>query len=404
MRELEKEKLLKFKQALKKGKDGIPDNLEAWLESYGIDFKNLSLNFIQNNFLENPQYMIGNEKNIEIVGEYIGLFLRNRRAFYHIPIIGITGSGKSLLIRSLQNIILQSGEDIKFRMYDASKFFIDDNENLLYDEQELTTEKQDVIFIDSCEQDKDIFDSLKLLSGKMGNAVYITAWTPEKFDFWSQDIEYTFPFSQKIILSPMDNKNFELEFQYSPGLLNDFGRLVWNINKVISLKNAKDRDNFRNIFGDDRFELERDLFKISLGIPSVLIKLFITSIRETFLKRREKLERKIIVDVARKMGIISIGKKLKKLSPPQLRLIETIILFSSEEGINPTKLAKTLSLDISTISYYLNPLKAEQILESTQTGRKISYKIKENLIPFIQLKLLKEFNYLKLNNGGEGRK
>ena len=102
----ESEKLLKFKNALKKGKEGDPDNFEAWLESYGIDFKKLSLNFIQNYFLENTQYMIGNEENIETVGEYIGLFLRNRRNFYHIPMVGITGSGKSLLVASIQNFIL----------------------------------------------------------------------------------------------------------------------------------------------------------------------------------------------------------------------------------------------------------------------------------------------------------
>ena len=399
----ESEKLLKFKQALKKGKEGIPDNFEAWLELHGIDFKNLSFNFVQKHFLENPRYMIGNEGNIEIIGEYIGLFLRNRRAFYHVPIVGITGSGKSLLISSLQNIIFKSGEDVTFRMYDASKFQIDDNEILLYDKQEVTKEKQDVIFIDSCERDNFIFDSLTLLFGKMGNAVYITAWTPEKFNYWSHDIIYSFPFSKKIVLAPMDNNNFQLEFQYRPGILEDISRLVWNISEVISLENTKDEDSFRDIFEDKRYHTNNDLFKFSLGIPSILIKLLIASIRETFLKRREKLESKTIEDAARKMGIILINKKLKKLSPPHLRLIEAIILFSSEEGINPTKLAKILRLDISTVSYYLNLLKSEQILESTQTGRKISYKIKENLTPYIQMKLLVGFNYLKLNNG-DGRK
>ncbi|MHA1987318.1 MAG: hypothetical protein ACW98D_11805 [Promethearchaeota archaeon] len=395
----ESEKLLKFKQALKKGKEGIPDNFEAWLESYGIDFKNLSLNFIQNHFSKNPRYMIGNEENIEIVGEYIGLFLRNRRAFYHIPIIGITGSGKSLLISSLQNIILQSGEDVKFRIYDASRFYIDENENILYDKHEINIEKSDIIFIDSCERNKFILNSLTSLSGKMGNAVYITAWTPEKFNYWSQEINYAFPFSQKIVLTPMDNSNFQLESRYPPGLLGDTSILVRNIRKVISLKNAKDEDNFRDIFGDDKYNTINDLFKISLGIPSVVIKLFFLSIRETFLKRREKLESKTITDAARKMGIILINKKLSKLSLPQLRLIEMIILFGTEEGINPTTLAKVLKLDISTVSYNLNQLKTEQILESTQAGRKVSYKIKENLIPFIQMKLLIRFNYLKLKNG-----
>ncbi|MFW9874308.1 MAG: hypothetical protein ACFFG0_14480, partial [Candidatus Thorarchaeota archaeon] len=392
------EKLIKFKQALKKGKEGVPDNLEAWLESFGVDFKKLSLNFIQSHFLKNSQYMIGNEENIEVIGEYIGLFLRNRRSFYHVPIIGITGSGKSLFLSAIQHFIVQSGENIKFFSFESSKFDIDDDEKLLYKNDEVKSEKLDVVFIDSCEKDKNIFDSLTMLFGKLGNAVYITTWTPESFNYWSQSIEYSFPFSKKIILTPFDNYDFRLKFRYDIGLFEDFSDFIWNIEEVISLKNGKNKEEFRHILGDKGYDIRRIIFKYSKGVPSTSIKLFIASIRETFLKRREKIEGKTINDAAKRIGISSIVEKLDELSPPQLRLLETILLLSSEESINPTKLAKRLKLDTSTVSYNLNILREQQILDSKQTGRKVSYNIKENLIPFVQMKILVDFDYLKLKD------
>ena len=395
----ESEKLIKFKLALKKGKEGVPDNFEAWLQSYGIDFKKISLKYVQEYFANNLDNIIGNEKAIEIIGEYIGLYLRNPKNFYHIPIIGINGSGKTTLQIAIQKYIEQSGEEIKFQMFNASKFHIDMNEILYYDKNEFKPQKYDVVFVDSCEQDKYIFDSFTCLFEKIGNAVYITAWTPEVFNYWSNDIEYSYPFSRKIIIYPFGNKNFKLtEFSHHQSLLSDHSQFIKRVIRAISLEKGKSKENTKEIFGEHEFDALGALFNYSKGIPSISIKLLFNSIRETFRKRREELEVKTILDAARKMGIISIPKVLNQLSPPQIRLLETMLVFSSKDGINPTKLAKELGLDKSTVSYYLNLLKDLEILESKQTGRMVDYKIKENLIPYIQIKILIEFDYLQLNN------
>jgi len=88
------------------------------------------------------------------------------------------------------------------------------------------------------------------------------------------------------------------------------------------------------------------------------------------------------------LGLCKLSTSMDELSAQHLKILESIILEHSEKGARPIELVEKHNLDKSTISYHLNVLKDKGILEKEKIGKSSHYKIKENIIPFIQLKLM----------------
>ena len=91
-----------FKEALKRAKEGDLFNFDNWLEDNDVNPRTLNLKYFESHFKANPDKTIGNEIIIQKVAEYIGHFLKEKKGVYHIPIIGIRGSGKSLILHLLE--------------------------------------------------------------------------------------------------------------------------------------------------------------------------------------------------------------------------------------------------------------------------------------------------------------
>ena len=85
---------------------------------------------------------------------------------------------------------------------------------------------------------------------------------------------------------------------------------------------------------------------------------------------------------------------MEKISNQHLTILLRLLQEKVEEGTRPMELVKEFTLDKSTIAYHLKELmdeeKGKDLIKVTRIGKSSYYKIKENLIPFIQQKIIEE--------------
>ena len=80
-----------FREALKRAKEGDLFNYDNWLKSNGVNPRTLNYRYFYDHFRANPDKMVGNEKILEKIAQYIGNFLKDNTGVYNIHIIGIKG-------------------------------------------------------------------------------------------------------------------------------------------------------------------------------------------------------------------------------------------------------------------------------------------------------------------------
>ena len=363
-----------FVETLKKTKDGEFYNYDSWLMEKGIHPDQLNINHVLIFFESNPELMINNEKELELIAGYIGSFLRNRDQLYHIPIIGVNGSGKTLLMYTINNFL--AIPKIECRYY---------AEVAPYLEQELQKERYvfatgvDVLSIDECNKVKDIVNVIKKRYETNGTAVYLTFWTPESWINNKLEIDETLPVSKELYLSTIKKEDIIIFIE----------RILYAMSKGRSIDNP-----YPDFFNPNLLKNNEFLGKIEScthGIPIMIIKLIIKCLEQTFLKENKLLDMETLNLSLDHLGLCKLSNNMNELSVLHLKILETILLENSEKGARPIELVEKYNLDKSTISYHLNVLKERGILEKEKIGKSSYYKIKENLIPFIQLKLMEVF-------------
>lgn len=369
----ELEKLKRFKEALEKGKLGKVESFEFWLESNGINPRKTSYNYITNYFIENPFKIINFEKEIEIIGEFIGFYLNDKENTYHLPILGVSGSGKTILLTAVQTFLNKLDENVNVKFFEASLFGeINENEEeeqyLFKITDKLLQDPQDVIIIDSCGKDKNIDYSLKRIHNSVKKGVFITCWSPERWISLQDHIEDFLTTSKEIILEPLKR--------------DEIRDLVTEVFGIISEKKVKPPTGIPDL-----------IFEFSWGIPGIAIKILLTSLKEAFLKQKKFIDKESIEFAARKMSIYNIAEKLSKLTDQQFLILKQILMSYDERGIRPKQLTNLLNRDKATISYHLQSLRSEGFLEVDKIGRFSFYRIKEEIKPFIQLKVMQEVDF-----------
>jgi len=359
----ELERLRRFQEALEKGKLGRVESFEIWLKDYGFNPEKVSGKYIHNFLLKNPLKIVNYDEQLEKIGGFVGLHLSDDKK-YHIPLIGIRGSGKSVLLNAVKYMLESLDEEIVVKTGDASlfsEFSEEDGEPLLYKFLDVLDNNVHVVIVDSCGRDQCIVESLREIIKKGGNCVYLTAWTPEKWRFAAESIEDILPASTEIYLEPFDREHTR--------------KLVDVLLEILSNDSALSIDY-------------ASLHEFSFGIPGIAVHMFIQSLKEAYLKEKEDIDRDVIESTSQKMGISGITNKLNLLSDTQLTILNYILLNWDERGVRPVELAEALNKDKATISYHLHTLLSEGVLEVERSGRSAFYRIKKFVTPFVQLKLM----------------
>lgn len=368
------EKLQKFQEALKRGKLGKVESFELWLKTHGFDPNKTNYEYVHKYYLKNPLELVNYEKELEIIAEFIGFYLRDRSDIYHLPLLGVHGSGKTLLLNAVNSMLRISNEGVKVGKYDAALFseIANEGEQYIFTVIDEITEDIDVVILDSCDRDRLIDYSLRKISEKAGSCVYITSWSPEKWRYICNKVEEFLQTSKEIYIEPFEKEE-------TVELLKNLVTIMHYESETIELGIQK--------------SVYESVHDFSRGIPGISVKLFLNALKETFLKQKEAVDKESVESAAKRMGLFGISEKLNELSELHLQILRLILLSYDERGIRPSELVETIGKDKATISYHLQTLRSEGFLEVERAGRSSFYKIKENIKPLIQLKISEEVEY-----------
>jgi DNA-binding transcriptional ArsR family regulator len=361
----EQDKLNRFQEAFERGQEGQISNYEAWLQENGTDPEKTGKEYLENYFQENPEKAVNHEEELEDVAEYIGFFSR-RSNVYHLPVIGVSGIGKTQFIQTVSNLLEQIEPEIEQRSYNADNFseLGEEEERIFEIRDELRGLDKVVVYIDDCEweQAESLVEAFRVIESVVDDALLVTSWTPEYWKHHSEDVESVLPASTEIHLSP---------FSESDG--------------VEALKQV-----FEAV-SDDGFELPeaflKQIHEYSGGIPGVFTVLALESMREAFVKELELGSVDSVKAAAEKLNLVGLEESVYELSDTKLTILTHMLLWNHRGGIRPSQLVDLLDRDKSTVSYHLKDLKDDGLVESEKQGRSAYYRVKNQVKPFIQIRI-----------------
>jgi DNA-binding transcriptional ArsR family regulator len=363
-----------FEKAFEKGLKGKVESFDIWLKSLEIDPLKFDAAEVSNFLMQNLELTIDLEKEVETIGQFIGFYSKERKGLYHIPIVGVFGSGKSHLIHLTQMFLQKKKIPLTYFFMDASSFREvsgEGEEQQVYYQllDKVKAEHFDILLIDSCEKDKDIVNSLKQIANILKNGVVVTSWTPEHWNYFRDEIEDYLPVSKEIYLGPLHETSTS---QFVSVILH--------------------------YASNGRFQLSEEaikrIYSFSNGVPRTIIQLLTKAFNEAFLSHRKNVDEKAVESAAKNLGIEDFFDRINKLSELQIVILKQILLRHDERGIRPSSLVEILEKDKATISYHLNILSRNKFVTQEKIGRSSFYRIKEEIKPFVQLKIIQEGEYL----------
>jgi len=380
-----------FKEALKRAKEGDLFNYDNWLKTNGVNPSTLNVKYFENHFRANPGKMVGNEKVLEKIAQYIGHFLKENTGIYHFPIIGIKGSGKTLLLRVLDNFTNNYKSNLG-RAIDiiGKKDFLLKLSNTKQTRN--PSQKDKIYFIDNCEKVDSIQTLLENLLKLKGDGVYVTSWTPESWIYYREEIKKILPVSEERLVLPLKWARDASGVYFNDYFLFLEKIILSTMNQEFMIKKMKIQESLYPDFIDTKFfdEVLIDYFyKYTKGIPGITIQLLLNCIERTFLQKKQRIDEMIIEETLVDMELYFLDDFIDHLTEIQMQILSIMVQKTNvfSKGIRPMQLAKEFSLDKSTISYHLSNLKTDGLIEDLKIGKSKFYKVKEHIIPFIELKI-----------------
>lgn len=357
----------RFEEAFERGQRGDISNYEAWLQDQGIRPGRVTEAFVAQYFREQPEYAVNHDDHLEDVAEFLGFFSR-REGLYHIPVVGVTGIGKTQFLGTIQHMLDQLEIGLPYRKYSAARFKEDIEEGEPYWDDvlaDVSDLEKAVLLLDDCDGDKRIDHSLETISDRVEDVFVITAWTPERWRMNKDEITETLPVSQEIDLTPLGEAATVEALQVT-----------------------------MEAFSTDSVELPTDLYqqiyRHSFGIPALFHLLLRKTLRETFLQGLE-LDNSDAVDAAvLTLHLDGVEERVYDLSEKQLLILKHILLARHPQGRRPSELVELLDRDKSTISYHLQNLTDAHILEKEKAGRSRFYQVYPPVKPVVQRRVAQE--------------
>ncbi len=363
-----------FEEAYEKGLRGEVSSLQVWLKEQRIEPRLLTTTDLTKSITENPSLLADREEALQKTAEFIGYFEKEREGIYHIPVIGVEQSGKTALLNALCSSLEKIQSKIKKRLVDACRFVeIDEQKeepNWFFTFlDEIRKEKLDLLVVDSFDKDKDPASSIKEIVRAMGHGVIITAWTPESWNVQRDSLSDVIPVSKQVYLDPLSKDD---------------------ITEII--------DSFSAIISNAEFTVPEEVadavFRLSFGVPGVALRLFVQGLEETFLQHKKTVDRESIESAADRLGIKGIQERLSQLSEFHTLLLKHMLLEHDERGTRPSTLTEKFGKDKATISYHLSTLSSMKLLTTERIGRSAFYKVKTEVVPFVQTKVAQEGEFL----------
>jgi len=367
----EQDKLNRFQEAFERGQEGQISNYEAWLQDQGIDSEKVNQEYLEQYFRENPEKAVNHEEELEEVAEYIGFFSQ-RSNVYHLPVVGVSGIGKTQFIQTVSNLLGQIEPEIEQRTYRADDFMElgEEEERIFEVRDELRGLDKVVVYVDDCEwaESESLIESLRVIEGVVEDAFLVTSWTPEYWRHHSEDVENVLPSSTEIHLSPFSEKD-----------------TLEALNQVVK------------VLSDDGLDLPEEfleeIYRYSTGIPRVFTDLLLASLREAFVKELELGSTESVNAAAEKLNLDGVEETVYDLSDTKVTILTHMLLCNHRDGIRPSQLVDLLDRDKSTVSYHLKDLQTEGLVESEKQGRSAYYRVKNQVKPFIQTRIAQNGEY-----------
>lgn len=363
----EDEKQNRFKEAFERGREGDISDYKTWLQDHNFHPNRLNEEYVRQHFHEHPEAAPNHDEELEEIAEFLGFF-SERQESYHIPIVGVTGIGKTQLLYTISNLLDQLDLTISQKLYNAESFTEeeDDGESRFY---KIIDELQDVdtavILLDDCQRDKRIEHSLEKLHDTAEDTFIITSWTPERWNMDKDRINDSVGVAKEIELTPLSEDN-----------------------TVTALQNTV------NAYTENKVELpekfNKRIHEVSSGIPGLFHTLLRESIQETFRQKSELGTVETVNEASEKLGLKDAEERVNEISEQKLTILKHILLSWHPQGRRPTELVELLDRDKSTVSYHLQNLIQENILTKEKSGRSTFYKVKDPVKPILQLRIARE--------------
>ncbi len=364
--------LTRFEKAFEKGFKGEVESFKVWLEKQGVAPQKFRYDTITEELIARHLF-INRVEELETIAEFLGFYVRERKEVFHIPVIGPSGIGKTALLHAIEFALSKLDTPLKFKYYDALTFGeLDEEEEpqvFFRYLDEVKSESCDVLLIDACEKDRNIDYSLREFLRALKRFVLITSWEPQFWHILKDTIEEAIPTANQLFLKPFSGESTK--------------QLLEKVLLVLS---------------DGKTELPREVItkisEISEGIPGVAIRLLLKSFYEAFISEKSSVDAESVLKAASSLGILGLNEKLGKLTEIHEIILRLILQSIDPRGIRPTELVEKLGKDKATVSYHLNYLLSEGLLSVRRLGRYAFYQVKEELRPFVQLKIVQEGDFL----------
>lgn len=364
---VESDKQNRFEDAFERGRLGNIGNYEAWLQDQGFHPDRLTDESVAEYFRDHPEDAPGHDAELEEIAEFLGFFSR-RDGPFHIALIGVTGSGKTQLLATVDHMLDQLGIDLPSKRYAAGRFTEEtENERTRWDEAlaELADLKKAVILLDDCGDDKRIAYSLETLHDTVPDAFIITTWTPERWNLWKDEVSDTLTVSQKVELTPLDERTTTTALQATVAAVSA-----------------------------DSVDVPEDLYQriaaYSLGIPGMFQRLLRHTVKETFLNDLELGDTAAADAAAQTLHLDHAEDRVYELSDKKLHVLKHILLARHPQGRRPTELGERLDRDKSTVSYHLQGLTGKRLVEKENAGRSTFYRVAPPVKPLVQRRIAQE--------------
>lgn len=361
------EKEDRFREAFKRGRSGEVSSYNTWLQDHGfIPDRVTDRSYLSGYFQENPERAPNHDEELETVAEFLGFFSR-RDSSYHIPIIGVDGIGKTQLLHTVAHLLQEMVPNLPQEQYSAARFAEEgENESRFYEAiDDLREYERAVVLLDDCGDDKRIDHSIQKIHEAVEATFLITAWTPESWRLHQEDVAETISVSEEIELTP-------------------FTEPVATEALSIAVE----------AYSEDRASLPAEFYEAiheeSLGIPGLEHELCRRSLKETFLNDYELGETEAVYEASEKFNLADAKDRVYEVSDKKLTILKHILLARHPKGCRPSDLVEQLNRDKSTISYHLQDLIDDRILEKERQGRSVFYRIDDALKPIVQKRVAQE--------------
>jgi DNA-binding transcriptional ArsR family regulator len=361
------DRLDRFKEAFERGEQGQVNDYHQWLQERGFNpDRATDKDWVAEYFRENPEAAANHDEQIESAAEYIGFFSR-KGGCRHLPVIGVSGIGKTLFLHTVRHAIAELSLDIPVEFVDADAFSEkteDDRFKLRALEDRLMENDQTIVLVDNCDQDKEIIESLRSIGETSEDVLVLSAWSPEWWRHHYADVETALPVTDEVRLEEFSDR--------------DMAAAVRTVFAALSDSKTTPDEGFID-----------EIVSWSQGVPRIAVALVYRSLEEAF-RSDQGLDEEVVAAAAEKMGLDGLEEEVYGLPESRLRILTQILLDTDQRGTQPSHLVENLHKDKSTVSYHLRELRDAEIVESERSGRMAFYSIREPAKPIVQSRVIQQ--------------